>query len=628
MLKQDREKLFRALTPLVLFLITALVFVPALRNEFVDWDDEGALLTNTGFRGLGVTQLRWMFTTFFLGHYQPLSWLTFAFDYLIWDLNPLGYHLTNLLLHAGNAVLFYFVSLKLLALARVDADEWRLRIGAAAAALLFALHPLRVESVAWATERRDVLSGLFFLLTLIAYLRAAMSVEVSRYTRWMALALGAYILSLLSKATAMTLPAILLILDVYPLKRLGRSGEGWFGSGARKVWLEKLPFAVLAVGCAVTAAAAQYAAGAMDSLSKHSPLQRLAQASFGLCYYLAKTLYPVRVYPMYDLPMTFSPFEAVYVASFTIVLVVTTLFFFTRHRWPAAFAAWAYYAVSLAPVSGIAQSGSQMVADRYSYLPCLAWALLAGGGIVYVWRRWLAGRAGSIFTVLGIVFAALIVFTVRQIGAWHDSETLYAYVLAHTPRPSRIAFNNFGSQLAERGRLDDAIPYFRRAVEIDPKFDEARANLGNALTAQGKTAEAMEQYREAVRLRPNSISAHHSLALALMREGKIDEALEHYRLAVEINPGFLEGQNNFGLLLAAKGRYPEAITHLRAALEIDPKFPMAHVNLGDVLIALGQRDEAIEHFRTAIALDPSLASARASLAKALAAEPRGATVHH
>jgi protein O-mannosyl-transferase len=295
-----------------------------------------------------------------------------------------------------------------------------------------------------------------------------------------------------------------------------------------------------------------------------------------------------------------------------------------RHRWPAALAAWVYYAVALAPVSGIAQSGSQMVADRYSYISCLGWALLAGGAIVYVWRRWLAARAASMFAVLGISFAALMVLTVRQIGVWHDSETLYAYVLAHTPRPSRIAFNNFGSQLAERGRLDDAIPYFRRAVEIDPKFDEARANLGNALAAQGKTAEAMEQYREAVRLKPNSLSAHHSLALALVREGKIDEALEHYRRAVEINPGFLEGQNNFGLLLALKGRYAEAITHLRAALEIDPKFPMAHVNLGDVLIALGQRDEAIEHFRTAIALDPNLASARASLAKALATEPRGA----
>jgi tetratricopeptide (TPR) repeat protein len=621
--RKNREKILRALPPLIVFLTTALVFVPALRNEFVDWDDEGALLTNTGFRGLGVTQLRWMFTTFFLGHYQPLSWLTFAFDYLIWDLNPLGYHLTNLLLHAGNAVLFYFVSLKLLALARLDCDEWRLRIGAAAAALLFALHPLRVESVAWATERRDVLSGLFFLLTLIAYIHAATSVEVSRYTRWMALALGAYILSLLSKATAMTLPAILLILDVYPLKRLGRSSEGWFGPGARKIWLEKLPFAVLAVGCAAAAAAAQYAAGAMDSLSKHTPLQRLAPASLGLFYYIAKTLYPVRVYPMYDLPMTFSPLEAVYVASFTIVLAVTIVLFFMRHRWPAALAAWVYYAVALAPVSGIAQSGSQMVADRYSYVSCLGWALLAGGAIVYVWRRWLAGRTASIFEVLVISFAALMVLTVRQIGVWHDSETLYAYVLAHTPRPSRIAFNNFGSQLAERGRIDDAIPYFRRAVEIDPKFDEARANLGNALAAQGKTAEAMEQYREAVRLKPNSLSAHHSLALALVREGKIDEALEHYQRAVEINPGFLEGQNNFGLLLALKGRYAEAITHLRAALEIDPKFPMAHVNLGDVLIALGQRDEAIEHFRTAIALDPNLASARASLAKALATEPRG-----
>ncbi|HTM10272.1 MAG TPA: tetratricopeptide repeat protein [Verrucomicrobiae bacterium] len=618
-------KALRDLLPVFVLLTTGIVFLPAIHNDFVTWDDNAALAGNLNYRGLGMTELRWMFTTFFMGHYQPLAWLTFGGDYILWGLNPLGYHLTNVVLHAANAALFYFVALRLLALSKIDENRWRLRSGACVAALFFALHPLRVESVAWATERRDVLSGLFFLAAIIAYLKAATSEAEAAYSKWIAVALVAYLLSLLSKATGMTLPVVLVILDFFPLKRVGWSADGWFGKAARKVWIEKLPFAVLAGAAAVTAVMAQYLSGAMKTVAGHGPLQRVAQASFGLLYYLGKTFFPARVYPMYDLPRDFSPWEPVYVGSFLVVVAITAVLFVARRRRPALFAAWIYYTALIAPVAGIAQSGSQIVADRYSYLSCLSWSLLVGAGAIYAWRRYFRQNGFARWAAplaAGVVLVMLGLLTQRQIAVWRDSETLYRYVLAYTPRPSKTAFNNFAGLLAEDGRFDEAIAYYQRALEIDPRFDDARSNLGNALAAQGKTEEAFAQYREALRLNPNSLITHHNFALTLARHGRIDEAIEHYRKALEIEPRFLEGHNNLGLLLAAKGRYGEAIDHYRKALEIDPTFPLAHVNLGDVLIAEGHRQEAIEHFQKALEFEPDLASARSSLAKALAAEER------
>ncbi len=620
MRRWQRESILRAAIPVLVAIVTAAVFYPVVHNDFLNWDDDATLTTNLNFRRLGARELRWMFTTFALGHYQPLSWLSFSLDYFFWGMNPAGYHLTNMLLHAVNAAFFCLLSVKLLELAKPGWDKRSVEIGAALAALLFALHPLRVESVAWATERRDVLSGSFFFLTLLAYLKAASSTASKTYGGWLGAALVAYVLSLLSKATAMTLPVGLLALDYYPLRRLDDNG-----TGPPRVWLEKLPFLVLGAAAAVVAGLAQHASGAMDTFAQHTPLQRLAQASFGVLYYVGKTFFPVRVYPMYDLPMQFSAFEPVYVASILAVIAVTVVLIAARRRFPALLAAWMYYLVLIAPVSGIAQSGSQMVADRYTYLSCLAWALLAGAAAAALWRARLGKKALRRYVAAGAALAVLLslaFLTRRQIDVWRDSETLYAYVLANTPRPSRIAFNNLAGLLAERGKSDEAIGYYRRALEIDPKYDDARANLGNALMEQGKIDEAMAQYREALRLKPNSMVAHHNLGLALAKQGKIDEALEHYRKAVEINPGFLEGQNNLGLLLAERGHYPEAIEHLRKAIEISPAFPLAHVNLGDVLIALGHRSEAIAEFRKALELDPDLATARASLAKALATETK------
>src|SRR5437870_4074651 len=379
------------IAPVFVAVVTCATFLPVLWNQFVEWDDYENLISNVHYRGLGWSQLRWMFTTFHMGHYQPLSWITFAVDYLLWGAEPYGYHLTNVFLHAANAVLFYFISRRLLSLALstpYDRRDWRLDLSAAFAALLFAIHPLRVESVAWATERRDVLSGLFFLLTILCYLRStSASIDAARSRRYLRAALAACALSLFSKATAITLPAILVILDMYPLARIEGNPRRWFTPNARKVLWEKIPFVVLAVPFGVLALLAQQKASALRTLESYNAITRLAQALVSANFYIWKSLIPVNLSPLHEIAPNFSAWNLSTLASAAGAILVFTCLFVLRNRWPAALACWVYYIVMLAPVVGIAQSGPQLVADRYSYLSCLSWDVLIGGTFLYFQQR-------------------------------------------------------------------------------------------------------------------------------------------------------------------------------------------------------------------------------------------------
>ncbi len=279
--------------------ITLTAFVPVLKNEFVNWDDYETILTNPHFRGLGWPQLRWMFTTFHMGHFQPLSWLTFALDYWLWETNPTGYHLTNLMLHTANAALFFFLCRELLRAAfRLPTGQYRSRIdlAAALAALLFSIHPLRVESVAWATERRDVLSALFFLSMLYAYVRAQRCTEKHCRRTWLILSLVALFLSLMAKATAITAPAVLLLLDAYPLRRFSGSWRTWLGADSRRILWEKIPFALCAGLFAVLAVYAQHAVGALRPVRQYFVSYRMGQVVYGTVFYLWKSIFPFNLF--------------------------------------------------------------------------------------------------------------------------------------------------------------------------------------------------------------------------------------------------------------------------------------------------------------------------------------------
>src|SRR5213594_1613602 len=293
------QRWVRWLAPLLVALFTLAAFLPALQNQFVNWDDKDNFLDNPHYRGLGWTHLRWMWTTH-LGHYIPLTWMTLGLDYLLWGMNPVGYHLTNLLLHAANAVVFFFVVHRILTRALPSPSErgHALAVSAGFAALVFAIHPLRVESVAWVTERRDVLSGLFYLSAILVYLRACE--RGARGRGWYWLSVAVFGCALLSKSMVVNLPVVLLILDVYPLRRLG-GFVGWWSEPARRVYVEKIPFVLLAAAASAIAVIALSSVPAARSLAQLSVPGRLAVSAYSLSFYLWKTVLPMSLSPLYEL---------------------------------------------------------------------------------------------------------------------------------------------------------------------------------------------------------------------------------------------------------------------------------------------------------------------------------------
>src|SRR5881296_3470250 len=604
------------LVPLLIAVVTFAAFLPALHNQFVNWDDDKNFLENPHYRGLGWTHLRWMWRTTQLGHYIPLTWMTFGLDYLLWGMNPLGYHLTNLLLHAANAVVFFFITRRLLTRALPGPSErgHTLAVSAAFAALVFAIHPLRVESVAWATERRDVLSGLFYLSAVLAYLRACDREERGRGWYWGAVALFAG--ALLSKSMAVNLPVVLMILDVYPLRRLGGS-IGWRSKPARRIYVEKIPFVLLAAVASAIAVMAQFSIHAALPLAQLSVPGRLAVSAYGLSFYLGKMIVPVNLSPLYELPRTVSPWAMPFILSFGLAIAITAIVLSLRRRMLGLPAAWVAYLVVLLPVLGIFQSGPQIAADRYTYLAGLGWAILAGAGLLSSWSR-------LPFLLIGLVVfipVGLGILTWNQVHVWHDSKTLWAHALAIDPHSS-VAQNDFGEALAQQGKLAEAIEHYRQALNIKPDYADAHYNLGGALAQQGKLADAIHHYQRALQITPGDADAHTNWGGALAQQGKLAEAAEHYQQALRIKPDHAAAHNNWGAALTRQGNLAEAIEHYRQAVNIKPDYADAHYNLGGALAQQGKLADAIHHYQRALQITPDDADAHIHWGLALAQQGR------
>ena len=550
------------LLPVLIALVTVVPFLPTLDNQFVNWDDERNFLDNYQYRGLGWTHLRWMWTTSHIGHYAPLTWMTLGLDYLVWGLKPVGYHLGNLLLHAANAAVFYLVARRILGLA-LPGPAQRGNVGLAAsaafAALLFAIHPLRVESVAWATERRDVLSGLFYLLTLLVYLRAGEQGERGRSGYWASV--GLFVCALLSKSMAVSLPVVLLILDVYPLRRLG-GARGWWGEPARRIYLEKIPFVLLALAASGGAFIPQIEGRNMPSLDELSVLGRLAVSAYGLRFYLWKTVFPVSLSPLYELRGQ-DPLALPFLLSYGVVPAVTALALILCHRLPGLPAAWLAYVVILLPVLGIFQNGPQIAADRYTYLAGLGWALLASAGMLAAWRR----RSFLVTGLAVVLLLGLGTLTWNQVRVWHDTEKLWSHAVAIDPR-SPIGQIGLGLALARQGKLAEAIAHYEQALRIKPDHSAAHTNWGDALAQQGKPAEAIEHYQQALHVKPENALAHNNWGVALLHQGRLAEAIEHFRQALIISPDFADAHTNWGFALTQQGHQAEANAHYQEALHL------------------------------------------------------------
>lgn len=584
--------------------VVVLAFLPALRNGFVAWDDTRNFLENPHYRGLGANNLAWMWSTFLLGHFVPLSWMTLGLDYELWGMDAAGYHATSVVIHAANAALVFLLARRLFGLA-APSTETRARDWAAAfSALVFALHPLRVESVVWITERRDTLSLFFYLTTVLVWLRAV-SVERNR-GRFYWLSVGLFLCALLSKATAMTVPAVLFLLDIYPLRRL--SGAGWLqlkAAETRRVYLEIVPFALLSLGFIV-----------LSIVALHPPPQlalgsKIAVSAFSICFYLLKTVLPTGLSPLYEMPQQINPFGGVYLACYAAVAALVAAAFVLWRRWPGLVAAFAAFALITLPMLGIVQNGPQIAADRYTYHSGPALALVAGAALFLVvripdWTRFALG---------GIVLAALTIATFGQTYVWHDSETLWTRVLEIEPT-SGLGHSGLSSLLFKEDRVAEALEHAQRAVEVAPTLAEARNDLGIGLTRSGNVADGVAELQRALLLKPMYEEAENNLGVAEAQLGNLSDAMVHYRRALELNPDYGDAHVNIGNLLVRERKIDEAIPHYVEALRIQPDNADAHFNWGVALAQQEKYRDAIYQFSAAVAIRPNFAVAKQYIERA------------
>jgi tetratricopeptide (TPR) repeat protein len=511
-----------------------------------------------------------------------------------------GYHFTSVCLHAGGAVAFFFLARRLLPLCAPDLGGRALDFAAVSAALLFAVHPLRVESVAWVTERRDVLSGVFFVLTILVYVRSRTSTDERARRRDFMLALALLCASLLAKASGMTMPLVLCVIDRWPLRRTGAG-----------VLLEKTPFALLVLPFAALALWAQsQQPHVLATIANHGVIERIAHVAYSVVFYPMKTLAPTHLGAMYDLPVPFETFSLRFMSAIVCAVGLSACLFALRHKAPAAWTAWAVFLVLVAPTSGVAQAGPQLVADRYGYFSCMPFALLAAGSLfAYVPRGQLAISAGLV-GVLGTLCW-------RQTRTWHDSLSLYEHAISANPS-SYIAHENLGFVLLASGRVQEAIDQQTRAIEINPRLANAHDGLGQALVKQGQLEKAAAHFRSALAIEPDFALAHIHLGMVTAQQGDAATAEAELRAGVELAPANATAHALLGNLLLSQRRIPDALVEYLAAAQHNPDDPDTRMRAAKVLALSGRARAAVVHFRAALRAKPHWPEVEIDLAWILA----------
>jgi len=609
--------------------MVAIVFARTVQCDFVNFDDDAYVYNNPHVtHGLTGENVAWSFTAFHSCNWHPLTWLSHALDCQLYGTQHPGlHHLTNVLLHAAVAIALFLV------LWQMTGGLWP----SAFVAAVFAVHPLRVESVAWVSERKDSLSGLFFMLTLAAYFH-----YVRRPFSWgrYLLVIALFALGLLAKPMLVTLPFVLLLLDYWPLGRLtGRSSGGSCTAtpGAtvqlspqlkhgRQECLphliaEKLPLLLLAAAsCMATSAAQQKALVPVDIVPVSS---RIANAVVSYVAYLGQFFYPVGLSAFYLHPQDSLPTWRIAVAAAALIGISVAAVLAWR-RLPYLFVGWFWYVGMLVPVIGVVQVGSQAMADRYTYLPqiglCIAvtWSAAAVGKTFLSAGKTRANVAGgNVCAIVAsvLVLVGLMLCTWRQTSFWQNSETLWARAVACAPENATL-HDRLGIALANGHKLDAAIAEYRTAIEIAPDRASAHNGLGKALAEQGRNDEAVVEYQKALELKPDYADACNNLGVILADRGRTDAAAARFRQALKFKPGFALAHSNLAKILVKQGRGDEAISEYQEAIEADPDCADAHNDLGVIWANRGQFDAAIVEFRKALAIKPNLVKAHVNLAQA------------
>jgi Flp pilus assembly protein TadD len=579
-------------------LATFLVYLPVLWNNFVLWDDDTYVIANVHIHSLNPAFFKWAFSSFYANNWHPLTWVSLALDYAVWGLNPLGYHLTNNIIHAVNTFLVVLLFIKILTILkeRATRDETRaflnqrsITIAAGTTGLLFGLHPLHVESVAWIAERKDLLCGLFFLLSLSVYseyIRGTVNGPAERKGAASAFSNKFYlasfiffVLALLSKPMAVSLPVVLLMLDWYPFRRI-RSLTSCVHS-----CVEKLPFLACSLLSSILTIMAQK--GAMTMMTFVPLRERILVAAKAIQAYLTGMAAPVGLNAYYPYPsqQDITLLSPHYLFAVIFVIGITVIFLVAAKKQMLWLSAWGYYVVTLIPVIGIVQVGGQSMADRYTYLPSLGPFFIVGIIAAWAWaktdslkRRRVTVKGLTIFMSISIVIS-LSYITVRQIAVWRDSLTLFTDMVRKSPGAA-MPHDNLGATYLDQNRVDKAINEFTAALKIMPDYANAHYNLGTAYAKQNRLREAVTEFKAALRISPDYAEAHNNLGVAYADQNRLLEAVAEFNAALRIKPDYAEAHNNLGIAYGVQNRLREAVAEFNAALRIKPDYAEARYNLG------------------------------------------------
>jgi tetratricopeptide (TPR) repeat protein len=589
-----------------LAVVTLLVFWPVIGHDFVNLDDDRYVTANRHVRG-GLTgeDIRWAFTSLgYASNWHPLTWLSHMLDAQLFGLKAGPHHAVNLLLHAA-ATLILFLVLRL-----ATGAVWP----SAFTAALFAVHPLHVESVAWVAERKDVLSGLFWMLTMLAYIWYLRKPGAGRYLAMT----GCFVLGLLAKPMLVSLPLVLLFFDWWPLNRF--TPQGLFAARGRLIpglgrtppsadfglITEKIPLFLLAGGSAAMTYLAQQRGGALALTGYFGTGTRLANAIVSVNRYLGRLIVPKGLAVFYPFAPDLSAGEVA--AAALVAAGITLACLLAARRLPMLLTGWLWYLITLIPVIGIVQIGFQSMADRYTYIPYIGLFMMIAWGVGAASRRF--PRQSAVLAAGGILVLALLSAAARhQVAFWGGSITLFERAVSVT-KDNWLAENNLGTVLQQNGRIDEAITHFTKALAIQPDYGRARVNLGSALLAKGRTLEAIPQYEEALRLDPGFYLAWYNLGIAMTRERRFEAAAADFRKAIDYSPEYADAYGNLGAALFNLGRYDEALETLREALRLDPSSAFSRYNMGLTLYRKGQTDQAATSFREVIRLAPGRVDAR------------------
>jgi protein O-mannosyl-transferase len=586
------------LMALLLVLGAIMLYWPATRCGFINLDDNVNVTDNVHVQqGLTWDSIKWAFWNPMATLWQPLTMLSHMAIYQACGLNPWGHHVANVLLHALNTGLV-FAWLHLM-----TGATWRSLLVAA----LFAVHPLRVEAVAWVTERRDVLSAFFGLLALLAYARYAQgrmqnaecrmqnpatpntqhairnTQYVSRFTfharTFYLLSLFFLALGLMSKPMLVTWPLVMLLLDYWPLRRLDASTLRALRSTTLRLVREKIPFFILVVLTSVVTFLVQKREGIL-AVGEGLPLSaRLGNALISYDRYLGKLFWPVNLAVYYPHPGHWPPGKVLLAGG--LMLGISVLVWVRRRRYPYLLMGWLWYCGTLVPVSQVIQTGAHAMADRWTYLPSLGVMILTVWGARELLQGW-RYQALALSVTGAIAIGLCLALTRHQIGYWKESETLLRRTLAVSDNNGMIQ-RNLACALLDKGQIDEAIIHFREFVRLRPELGNSHYNLGIALHKKGQLDEAIYQLQETIRLEPDDADAHHNLGTAFYQQGRIDEAIRQFRETIRLQPDGAEAYNNLGTALGMQGQTDEAIRQFQEALRLKPDYAAARKNLEIVL---------------------------------------------